>query len=377
MPATPHVRTLVALSLAGAPAQVLRRLASDGAAPGVEPPAAVWACTDDLLGSLERSGTRVTALGEPGYPAALLELPDPPPFLLVRGELPADWARAVAVVGTRDLDQYGERVTALVAGAAALAGHLVVSGGAAGADTVAHRTALERGGRTVAVLGSGFDHPFPPENVTLFTEIAEKGGAVITEYLPQVHPDRFTFPQRNRLVAALSREVVVTRAPASSGALITARLARGLQRRVWAVVGDLFDPAAAGCHALLGEGALPWASPAVFLRALGLAPALASRLASSLPGGAALRAAGAASRRARPAFAAQAAMSAPPALPPDLDEEERAVAALLMSEAFDLDELSARTTIPIRRLSPVLTRLELRGLIARKGSLISLNGMLP
>jgi DNA processing protein len=98
MPATPHARTLVALTLAGATPQVLRRLASYGAAPGVEPPAAVWARTDDLLGSLERSGTRVTALGEPGYPAALLELPDPPPFLLVRGERPADWARAVAVV---------------------------------------------------------------------------------------------------------------------------------------------------------------------------------------------------------------------------------------------------------------------------------------
>jgi DNA processing protein len=187
------------------------------------------------------------------YPAALSRLADRPRRLRVRGQL-GD-RRRVAVVGTRLADAYGAEAAREIAGGLARAGLTVVSGGAAGIDGIAHRAALDAGGHTVAVLGSGLDVPYPPEHGALFEEIVGAGGALLSELPDGAPPTRWTFPRRNRIVAALSEAVVVVRAGIRSGALITAALARRMGIPVFAVPGDVRERLSAGPHALLRDGA--------------------------------------------------------------------------------------------------------------------------
>jgi DNA processing protein len=187
------------------------------------------------------------------YPAALGRLPDPPAALRVRGDLGG--RRRVAVVGTRLPDAYGEELARRIAGDLARSGLTVVSGGAIGIDGAAHRAALEAGGHTVAVLGTGIDVPYPPEHAPLFDRIVAAGGAVLTEQPDGAPPLKWAFPRRNRIVAALSEAVVVVQAGLKSGALITAELARRLGIPVFAVPGDVRSRLSAGPHALLKAGA--------------------------------------------------------------------------------------------------------------------------
>jgi DNA processing protein len=187
------------------------------------------------------------------YPAALGRLADRPQRLRVRGDL-GD-RRRVAVVGTRLSDPYGDRLAHEISGELARAGVTVVSGGAAGIDGVAHRAALEAGGHTIAVFGTGIDVPYPREHRELFDAIVAGGGALISELPDGAPPAPWTFPRRNRIVAALSEAVVVVRAGLRSGALITAHLARRLGVTVFAVPGDVRERLSAGPHALLRDGA--------------------------------------------------------------------------------------------------------------------------
>jgi DNA processing protein len=199
------------------------------------------------------SGGDVYALGEPSYPPALREIHDPPPALFALGAV--NWQRpAVALVGTRHPTPYGLQVARELAFGLARAGVCVLSGMALGIDAAAHQGALEGGGTTVAVLGSGVDQPYPRSHTGLYRRIIGQG-AVVSELSMGSVPDRGSFPRRNRIISGLSRGVVVVEAAARSGALITARCAAEQGRDVFAVPGEIFRASSAGCHALLKDGA--------------------------------------------------------------------------------------------------------------------------
>jgi DNA processing protein len=191
--------------------------------------------------------------GDAGYPA-LLAAVERPPALWVRGAVQGQDALAVAIVGARRATAYGLQVAETFAGDLAARGVTIVSGLARGVDTAAHRAALEAGGRTLAVLGSGVDRVYPPENRALARAIARQG-AVVSQFPPGIPPLAHHFPARNRTLAALALAVVVVEAGERSGALITARLAGELGREVCAVPGQIGSPASRGAHGLIRDGA--------------------------------------------------------------------------------------------------------------------------
>ncbi len=206
-----------------------------------------------------------------GYPPELERVPRPPPALRLRGALPP--RPRVAVVGSRSPDEYGLDLAGSIAGGLARAGVAIVSGGAAGVDAAAHRAAVEAGGRTVVVLGCGLDVVYPRAHAPLFERIAASGGALLSEHEDGAPPLRHHFPERNRIVAGLSDAVVVVRARARSGALITAEWARAMGIPILAVPGDARSEHSSGPHALLRAGAGLAASADDVLSLLGLAPA--------------------------------------------------------------------------------------------------------
>jgi len=191
---------------------------------------------------------------DPSYPASLREVPDAPAVLCVHGDIAALQGPAVAVVGTRRCTPYGIAVARHLGSALALRGVSVISGLARGIDTHAHRAAMERG-RTVAVLGHGLGSTSPPANRGLRREIVERGGAIVSAYPDDLLPARWTFPQRNKIIAALAVATVVVEAPVHSGALITAAEAAAIGREVWAVPAALGQAGSAGCLSLLAHGA--------------------------------------------------------------------------------------------------------------------------
>lgn len=201
-------------------------------------------------------GATIWTMDDPRYPKDLLRLEDPPLALWVQGEWrPTDRA-AVAIVGPRRPSAYGHRQARQLAGGLARLGCCVVSGLARGIDTVAHEATVSTPeGRTVAVLGSGFDHLYPDENAGLAQSIIAGHGAVISEFPCSTRPNQGTFPRRNRIVAALSLAVVVVEATLRSGALITARLAGELGKEVLALPGPVDKAEHEGSNKLLRDGA--------------------------------------------------------------------------------------------------------------------------
>lgn len=233
-----------------------------------------------LYADLERRRIAVVTWHDAAYPPLLKELPDLPPVLFVRGNPAALAVPGVAIVGARKTTAYGERAAKHLARELAAHSISIVSGLALGIDAHAHRGALEAGGATVAVLGSGLDNAsiYPRANFTLAREIVAAGGALISEHLPGTPGLPHHFPRRNRIVAGLSRATVVVEAGEKSGALITARLALDYNREVLAVPGSIFSAASAGTHALLREGAAVAATAEDILTTTGMhaAPATAT-----------------------------------------------------------------------------------------------------
>jgi DNA processing protein len=229
-------------------------------------------------------GGRLLHCGHPGYPRYLQHLPDPPPVLYALGTLEVADERAVAVVGSRAASSYGRSVTRALARDLARAHVTVISGLARGIDAAAHRSALEAGGRSLAVLGSGLDRPYPPEHATLIQQLAASAG-VVTEFALGTPPVPTNFPVRNRIIAGLALATVVVEAAPKSGALITARLANDYGRSVFAVPGSVGSLLSAGPHELIRQGALLVQSAADVLAALGwsLPPESVLETGDSLP----------------------------------------------------------------------------------------------
>jgi DNA processing protein len=278
---------------------------------------------------------------DPSYPEPLRALPRPPNSLRVEGTLPP-LDRAVAVVGTRHADDDALDFAHALSRELARAGVVVVSGGARGVDAAAHEGALAGGGATVVVAAGGLDRPYPPEHVDLFARIVAAGGALLTEAGDDVAPLAARFLQRNRIVAALARVVVVVQAPARSGALGTAAAAKRLARPLFAVPGAPWDPRATGCLTLIRDGAGVCTSARDLLShaTLGGDPALSG---------------------ARDGFEKRLNFH-------DFDADSRAVLAQLGRRARHVDEVARGATLSVSRTQAVLLRLLLRGVVEDRGA---------
>ncbi|MGZ6987529.1 MAG: DNA-processing protein DprA [Thermoanaerobaculia bacterium] len=285
---------------------------------------------------LGESGARVLFLTDPGYPALLREIQDPPPVLFARGTAYPD-APAIAVVGARRASRAGLDAARALATSLAEAGVTVISGFARGVDAAAHRAALEAGGKTAAVFGCGVDVCYPAEQKALLLELLSSGTA-LSEFPLGTLPEPWNFPVRNRILAGLARIVCVVEAAEKSGSLITARYATGYGRDVAAVPGSILSPGAAGSNALLTDGA-------IFVRNAG-------DLLSELPEEE--------RRRLKRVAPARDAAAMPSHLSPDAAALH---AALDADDAKDADTLLSATGLDAARFSAALVHLELEGLV--------------
>ena len=304
---------------------------------------------DTVLARCETIGAHVIVPDDPSYPHLLHSIPDPPLVLFARGTLQPRDLNAVAIVGSRKCSMYGreqaERFGALLAGA----GFTVTSGGARGIDTAAHRGTMQHAsGRTIAVLGSGVDVAYPPENAKLFAEIAERG-CVLSEFLPGTTPNPENFPRRNRIVSGMSRGVFVIEADERSGALITARQAAEEHGRpVLCLPGRCDNPQSAGPHKLIRDGAILVTRLEHIIEALG-------PLDASIPEMPLFE------RPHEPAPAPQPAKRAAPSLSPT----QQAVYDRLSVEPIDVDTLCDATALDAGTVLRELTMLSLKGLVRR------------
>lgn len=299
-------------------------------------------------------GAQLLLWGQAGYPAALMDLPDAPPVLWALGDLSLLARPAVALVGARNASSLGLRMAKALAAGLGAGGQVVVSGLARGIDAAAHEAALASG--TIAVQAGGLDVIYPEENAPL-TEAIGARGLRLSEQPFGLQPQARHFPQRNRIVSGLARAVVVVEAAAKSGSLITARDGADQGRDVFAVPGHPFDARAAGCNALIRDGATLVRSAADVIEALGLPPA-------------------------KPAMQRAAGMAEPsaPQLQPqpalrDIAQLHAQILNRLGPSPVAEDQLLRDIAAPSGALGPALVALELDGLILRHaGGLISRAG---
>lgn len=205
-------------------------------------------------GRMQQENISLVCLEEDHYPPILREIPDPPVFLSYRGDLSLLQHPCLGIVGTRAMSTYGRRVVEAFVPAFVAHRVVTVSGLALGIDSAVAQQTLLSSGKTVAVLGSGLGNIYPLTNTRLAGEIVAAGGLILSEFPLDSIPTKYTFPSRNRLIAALSRGVLVIEAGEKSGALITADLAIDYGREAFAVPGSLFSEGSAGCHAVIARG---------------------------------------------------------------------------------------------------------------------------
>lgn len=299
-----------------------------------------WGEVEKEIETAEAKGISLIALGDPAYPPVLAEIYDPPSVLYVTGEAESWPELCVAVVGTRAVSHYGRRAAQYLVRGLAEMGVGIVSGMARGVDSVAHKAALDAGGFTAAVLGSGADVIYPPENKRLYGAIKD-AGFVVSEYALGTRPDGKNFPRRNRIISGLSRAVVVAEAPGKSGALITAAHALEQNRGVFAVPGGIFASKNRGALWLLNQGAVALYDPEQVLEEI--APQIE-----------AFGEIGAAAEKG-------AAREAP--LPDDLSDDEKAVLETVAEVPVHIDEIGRALEIDAAAVSRVLTILEIKGLV--------------
>ncbi len=284
---------------------------------------------DEVLRRVEQVGATVYTWDSDDYPPLLRQITDAPPVLFVRGAVtPADeWA--VALVGTRKATVYGREVAHRLAEELAANHVTVISGLARGIDSIAHKAALDAGGRTIAVMGTGVDYIYPAEHRQLAEAIVENG-ALVSDYPLGTHPESANFPARNRIISGLSLGIIVVEAGIKSGALITADFAADHGREVFAVPGSILSPASAGCNRLLRDGAAIVTEARDVLETLHLDQLAEKQVA----------------REILPENATEAAL---------LDQ--------LSPEPQHLDALSRQLTLPVETISSALVMMELKGMV--------------
>jgi DNA processing protein len=284
-------------------------------------------------------GATVLIPDDRGYPELLRNIPDPPPVLFAVGNIALMSRPAAAIVGSRDHSSYGAEVCRALAGAAAGAGAVIVSGMARGLDAVAHTAALDCGGATIGVLGNGHGVIYPAANRALYDRVA-KDGLLLSEFPPGERPHAGSFPRRNRLISGLSRVTLVVEAAVGSGALITAGTALDQGREVLAVPGNITSPVSVGANRLIRDGATPVLEPADLLQYY---PEFVGSAVTACP--------------VRP-------MVRP--LPEALSPDERELAGLLGEEPIHPDELATRFGKPIGEVLGLLCGLEIAGVVEQK-----------
>ena len=298
-----------------------------------------------LLGGLAKKKMALVLREDAQYPPLLRQIAHPPHLLYVYGETDLTDRFPVAVVGTRRASAYGLTHTREIAAELAQTGVCVVSGLALGIDAAAHTGALDGGVRTAAVLGSALDKPYPQENDPLMQRILESGGSVVSEYAPGTPPSRYSFLQRNRIIAGMCLGTLVTEGPRRSGALNTATRTLENGREVFALPGNVDSPGAQLPNMLISEGARLVTGAADILSALVIEPKDAPKAAQ----------------------AAVAPMEAPaekkPHIPGGLDETQRAICAALLAGEADFDALCAVSGLESDELGALLIEMEMDGLV--------------
>ena len=343
-----------------APVSLLRQVEKVGAAKAAAIHRSLRDAKDAAANELEltrRLGIAIICPDDEAFPALLRTIPDPPLVLYVKGALEPRDLNAFAIVGSRKCSYYGreqaERFAALLAGA----GFTVVSGGARGIDSAAHRGAMAHPqGRTIAALGSGLDVPYPPENAGLFEQIANGKGAVVSEFALGTPPNKENFPRRNRIVSGMSRGVLVVEADEKSGALITARVAcDDHDRPVFALPGRVDNPLSAGPHLLIRDGAVITTKLEDILAELGPVPqgAMEPSLFTDVDADEAIPAV------AVPAAAVRDAASG------GLSERQQLILTGIGADSADVDTIVERTSLPAHVVLQELTFLSLKGQLRR------------
>jgi len=308
---------------------------------GPKAAAAILAVDDEAveaeLAAADEAGVAIVPFTDEAYPAALKNIIDPPAVLYVRGRLEANDAVALAVVGSRRCTYYGMEQADRFGGLLGRAGFTVVSGGARGIDTAAHRGALAAEGRTIAVMGCGLSRLYPRENVELFDRIiAEDRGAIVSSLPMATEAQGRNFPRRNRIISGLSQGVLVVEAAYRSGSLITARLAGEQGRQVYALPGRVDSPFSQGTNALIRDGAVLVQNLDDILEHL---DELGDVIAEHIPAEA-------------------------PAVTVELSPLEREIVAALDGEARSIDHLAAAAGQAAREVVAAMTMLTIKGIVA-------------
>ncbi len=296
-----------------------------------------WENTVDLPAELERIrafGAQVITAESPMYSRQLREIHAPPIVLYVWGEILDRDQHAIGIIGSRRTTHYGSESAKKLSFQIAYAGLTVISGLARGIDTAAHQGAIAAKGRTIAVIGSGLNKLYPPENAGLAEKIASGNGAVVSEFSMEVEPDRQTFPMRNRIISGWSHGVLVVEAGLNSGALITATQALEQGRSVYAVPGHINAPSAMGSNRLIQQGAK------LVMEAADILDDLEILLPNSKPSPEAA---------ARPL--------------PELTADERRVYDSIRATETSIDDIAMKAELPSGSVSSILLRLELKHLV--------------
>ena len=288
-------------------------------------------CLDVVVDDLLAAGIQVLTWDDPAYPERLRQIKQSPFVIYLKGNLIEDDIWSVAVVGTRRFSPYGRQVTELLTRTLAEQGITIISGLARGIDGIAHQQALDAGGRTLAVLGSGLDQIYPPEHRGLAEKISKQGG-LISDYPPGTPPDGSNFPPRNRIISALSKAVLVIEAGRKSGSLITANYAAEQGKEVFAVPGKITAPLSKGTNQLIKVGAHPLLEVQDVLDFLNMKLVARQQVL----------------QRALPS-----------------DHKEAVLYNVVGDEPLHVDELSIMTELPIEEVTATLAVMELKGMVRK------------
>ena len=295
----------------------------------------LWEAVEKVMRATEKKGIRVVRFSDSAYPEALREVDGAPIVLYMKGDCIPEDRYGIGVVGSRKHTPYGEAVTRRLSAELASSGFTIISGMARGIDTHSHTSALAAGGRTIAVLGSGLDILYPPENKGLMERIAASG-CVMSEFPPGTMPLKENFPRRNRLISGLSLGVLVVEATADSGSLITASYALDQNKEVFAVPGNITSENSVGTNALIRQGAK------MVLTAEDIVEELTPMLRGFIKRKHGMQ-------------------------PVQLSDEEGKVCHCLTGEPKHVDMLSREVALPVHAILDILLSLELKGVVRQSG----------